>query len=140
MQGAITLKCEDSRLVIGNGVTWGSVNLMMHESNSILIGHDCMFSSNIFMDISDMHSIYNIESGERINQSESIVFGEHCWVGYQAILLRGTQVLSGSIIGAGSVVKGIFNERNCIIAGNPGRIVKSGVRWERQLPVDSGNV
>lgn len=55
--GAITLKCKDSQLVIGDGVTWGSVNLMMHESNQIFIGDDCMFSSNIFMDISDMHSI-----------------------------------------------------------------------------------
>jgi carbonic anhydrase/acetyltransferase-like protein (isoleucine patch superfamily) len=140
LQGGITLKCKDSRLVIGSGVTWGSVNLMMHESNQILIGDDCMFSSNIFMDVSDMHPIYNLGTELRNNYSQPIVLGDHVWVGYGVILLRGTAVQTGSIIGAGSVVKGLFEEKNCVIAGNPGRIVKSSIRWERQLPFEAGNV
>jgi len=137
--GGITLKCHRSVLKIGSKVTWGSVNLMMHESNTIIIGDDCMFSTNIFMDVSDMHSIYDLNTNMRINPSEPIVLGSHVWVGYGVTLLRGTTIANGSIVGAGSVVKGAFNDADCIIAGNPGRVVKRGIRWDRHLMPESGN-
>ena len=138
LHGGITLKCKNSILGIGNNVTWGHVNLMMHESNNILIGDDCMFSTNIFLDVSDMHPIFDIQSGARINASEPIVLGSHVWIGYGATLLRGAQVAEGCIVGAGSVLKGRFPVSNCAIAGNPARIVKFGVRWERNLNPETG--
>jgi acetyltransferase-like isoleucine patch superfamily enzyme len=92
------------------------------------------------MDVSDMHSVYGIENAERINPSAPVVLGKHVWVGYGVILLRGTKIPSGSILGAGSVVKGQFDEINSVIAGSPRRIVRRGVRWDRRLPTASGNI
>lgn len=140
LQGGITLKCRDSSLSIGAGTTWGAVNLMMHESNLISIGTDCMFSVNILLDVSDMHPIYCATSGDRINFSEKIIIGDHVWIGYGATILRGTLIQDGCIVGAGSVVRGEFQDRGCIIAGNPRRVIKNGIRWERNLPLESGNI
>jgi len=36
----------------------------------------------------------------------------------------------GCLIAADSVVKGVFNESNALIAGNPAKVVKSNINWE----------
>ncbi|MGN0480673.1 MAG: DUF6270 domain-containing protein [Lachnospiraceae bacterium] len=104
----------------------------------IIIGKDCMFSSKIVCHAGDGHSIYNVESSERVNyireQYDSdkfrIVLGEHVWVGFQAFLLAGTNVGNGSIIGARTVVNKAF-PNNVIIAGNPGKVIKKDIGWAR---------
>lgn len=104
----------------------------------IIIGRDCMFSSKIVCHAGDGHSIYNVENSERVNyireQYDSdkfrIVLGEHVWVGFQAFLLAGTNVGSGSIIGARTLVNKAF-PNNVIIAGNPGKVIKKDIGWSR---------
>ncbi len=55
--------------------------------------------------------------------SRSILLGDNVWIGTRAVLLGGTSVGDGAIIGAGAVVGGEVPPF-CIAAGNPARVLK----------------
>ena len=47
-----------------------------------------------------------------------------CWIGFNAIILKGVTVGEGSIVGAGSVVTKDVPPYT-IVAGNPARVIRS---------------
>lgn len=53
------------------------------------------------------------------------------WIGQNAALLKGTQIASGSIIGAYSVVAGKKIASNTSWVGNPSKLVSTDVFWTR---------
>lgn len=56
--------------------------------------------------------------------------GRNCFIGAHSILLPGIHVGDGSIVATGSVVtKNV--EPNCIVAGNPAKVIKSGIRTRK---------
>ncbi|MEM5481098.1 acyltransferase [Pseudoalteromonas fuliginea] len=57
-----------------------------------------------------------------IIEKETLI-GDHCWFGLNSIILPGTKVGSNCIIGAGSVLNGIYPD-NSVIVGNPAKVVK----------------
>lgn len=78
----------------------------------------------------DAHPIYDVRTGKRLNVSKDITIGDRVWVAYGATIFGGTQIGSGSIVGAYSVVKKRF-PNNCVIAGIPAKVVRKDVFWER---------
>ncbi len=48
----------------------------------------------------------------------SIVIGDDCWIGLRSVVLGGTRLGDGVIVGAGSVVRGVVAPYT-IVAGNP---------------------
>lgn len=101
------------------------------ESTKILIGEDCMFSSDIHFQTGDSHSIISLD-GSRINESKDIIIGNHCWIGTKVICLKGTEVGNNCVIGAGSMVLGKHLASNCILGGSPARILKQNINWLRE--------
>lgn len=60
-----------------------------------------------------------------IHSDKSIIIGENCWVGANAMILPGVELRGhGIIVGAGSVVTKSFDEDYVLIAGNPAKIMK----------------
>ena len=108
------------------------VRLMLTESGRILIGKDCLFANHIDMMTSDMHSIVSVEAGERLNPAADIVLEDHVWVSIKTMVLKGSHIGRGSIIGACSVVTGKIPE-NCIAVGAPARVIRKGVTWRTEL-------
>lgn len=108
----------------------------------IVLGKDCMISHEVQLWAGDGHPIFDVNTGANINsdylhsspQKNSLVLGNHVWVGYRAFIMHGTNVGSGSIIGAGCVVKGIFSN-NCAIGGNPAKMLRSDCAWARDMGV-----
>lgn len=52
--------------------------------------------------------------------------GHHCVIGGRAIILPGVKLGNHVFVGAGSVVTKSFPD-HCLIAGNPAKIIKTGV-------------
>jgi len=104
------------------------------ENLDVIIGNSCMFASNVIIRPSDGHSIYDINTKELLNEGETIIIGNHVWSCLNSIFLKGAKVSDNSIVGANSVVNKKFVEENVIIAGNPAKIVKRGINWDKKSP------
>ena len=89
-------------------------------------------ASEIDMTISDMHSIVDVVSGQRLNPARDIVLEERVWVGQRAMILKGSHIESGSIVGAGAIVTGRI-PANSLAVGVPAKVIRSGVTWAHKL-------
>ena len=97
----------------------------------IEIGNHVLMASKIY--ISDnSHGQYDASKGnsdpetpplERSYQIEPVFIGDKTWIGDNACILPGTRIGRGSVVGANSVVRGVFPDY-CVIVGSPARIVK----------------
>jgi acetyltransferase-like isoleucine patch superfamily enzyme len=124
---------QGAAMTIGEAVGFnGQVRLMMHEAGSMSVGRGCLFGDFTDVTNSDMHSIVDIASGERVNPARDVAIGERVWVGQRCMLLKGALIGDGSVIGAGSIVSSAVPP-GCLAAGNPVRILKTGVTWDFKL-------
>ena len=100
------------------------------RNNKIEIGDDCLIASDVQLRAHDGHLIFDINSGELINPPKSIILHNHVWLGNGCMILGGSRIGQGSIIGARSLVKGMIPAR-CTAAGIPAKVLRTGVTWER---------
>jgi acetyltransferase-like isoleucine patch superfamily enzyme len=131
--GNLTLHALDSgaRIVIGNNVGLnGNVELGTHERATISVGDNCLFAGGVTVVASDIHHIYDIESGERINPARDISIGADVWVAAHSTVLKGTTIGNMSVVATCSVVTGSF-PANCILGGVPAKVIRQGIRWQR---------
>jgi acetyltransferase-like isoleucine patch superfamily enzyme len=110
----------------------GLVRLLLHEPGRIAIGEFCLFGGDVDVTISDMHSIVDAASGQRINPPGSVTLGNHVWVGQRSTILKGVNIGHDAVIGAGAIVTRDIPP-NCVAAGNPARVVRTGVSWRPEL-------
>ncbi len=130
-----------SSIQIEDSCTFES-NLELHANSGkkIEIGRDCMFSHDIDLWAGDGHSVFDVNTGKNINSDyenlpdwkNKLVIGEHVWISKGAFIMHGTCIGNGSIVGAMSLVKGIF-PNNCSIVGNPAKIIKKDIAWSRNM-------
>lgn len=129
----------ESRIIINSGSTM-EMRTALHANSgkAIIIGKDCMLSTDIQLQAGDGHSMFDLNTAQNINtiydecdsRRNNIFIEDHVWIGARAFILKGTSVRSGSIIGANSTVTGIY-PNNCVIAGNPSKMVKKDIAWAR---------
>lgn len=118
-------------LSIGAHCEFGDyVHIVAFEN--VIIGDDVLMASKIF--ISDTnHGTYtgngasapHTKPNDRPLVTVPTYIGSNVWIGENAVILPGTKIGDGCVIGANSVVKGEIPP-NCIAVGTPARIVK---RW-----------
>ena len=92
--------------------TWGD--------GHIYIGKGTWIAQNVGI-ITTNHKLSNPD--EHV-MAKDVVIGEHCWIGMNAVILPGVTLGAHTVVGAGSVVTKSFPEGNCLIAGNPARLIK----------------
>ena len=128
---------DGNQIITGNGTTFHgrdeqAIGLIVDEGTGIKIGEDCMFAHSTQIRTTDSHSIVDMD-GRRLNPARDIVIGDHCWVGLQCIILKGTQIPPHTVVAAGAVCSKKYDSSNCILAGNPARAVKQNVDWDRKF-------
>lgn len=119
--------CHCGRFIYYND----TLKFLLSEHKHCFIGDSCIISVDVLIRNSDPHLIYSCNDGNRINPTKSVYIGDHVWLGQCVNILKGTQIDSGSIIGASSVVAGKIIPHNSIWAGSPSRQIKNGVFWDR---------
>lgn len=107
----------------------GILHAICSEGRSIILGDDCLFSFGIWIRTADPHLVYDGGTHRRINPSKDVLVGDHVWIGQDALLLKGTRIGSGSIIGAKSLVSGIVPS-NSSWGGVPVREIRSNIFWD----------
>lgn len=131
---------EVSTVIINNNCTFeDNVCFRANSGKKIIIGQDCMFSRDIQLQAGDGHSIFDVKTQQNINTvykkenyiKNQLVIGEHVWICAKAFILNGTNIGSGSVIAGNSTVKGVF-PNNCVVAGNPAKLVKKDTAWSRE--------
>jgi len=133
LDGVIRLvRGEGGVIRIGPHTTFNQVGLSMHEASTITFGADCMLSTDIHMDPSDMHPIFDRTTGERLNPPQSIEVGDHVWLGARVLVLKGARIGSGTVVGAGSMVAGVLPP-NVLAVGSPAKVVREDVVWTRDM-------
>jgi len=123
---------DNNEINIGMKTTvFGKTHFACIEGSKIIVGEDCMFSSDVVLRTGDSHSIID-SMGNRINQSKDIMIGDHVWFGNKTIIIKGVHIAKNSIVGTGSLVTKEFSEDGVVIAGNPAEIIKRNVNWLRE--------
>lgn len=123
----------NTKITIGQDFVCNGMNIAPSRNGDITIGNHCTFSWGICIKSSDDHLVYNIGSQKPLleNLNNPIVIGNHVWIGMNALILKGVKIPNNSIVGAGSVVTRKFDQENTAIAGNPAKVIKTDVVWER---------
>lgn len=119
-------------LRLGAGTTMVEAFFNFHEPFEIRLGEDCLVAGEVTFSVSDMHSIFDLEDGRRLNHGRSIDIGDHVWIGAQAQIMKGAKIGGGSVIGARALVTKEVPP-NCIAAGIPAKVIRRNVSWDREL-------
>ncbi len=122
-----------SQIHIGSGLSsYKDINIVAKNGKNIFIGDECMFAREIMIRNNDGHIILDRETGEVLNKPEDIVIENNVWIGMRSVILKGSLVKSGSVIGAMSLVNKKFDEENILIAGVPAKKIRSNIEWRRE--------
>ncbi|WP_139111451.1 hypothetical protein [Sphingobium sp. Ndbn-10] len=106
--------------------------LLYNSGNSAIIGDECMFSNSIILRAGESpHLLFDKDSAEYLDVSEGVYIGDHVWVGERAYITKRVTVPNECVVAACAVITKRFDEENCVLAGNPARIVRRGIQWIR---------
>jgi acetyltransferase-like isoleucine patch superfamily enzyme len=68
---------------------------------------------------------HNVSDLSQHLEGKDVRIGELCWIGMNSVILPGVELGSNTIVGAGSVVTKSFANGNCVIAGNPAKVIRT---------------
>jgi len=113
--GSSLIDCA-SRIEIADDVliAWGC-NIVDHDSHSIAW-------SNRANDVRDWYVGRDKKDWSHV-VSRPVKIGNKCWIGMQAIILKGVEIGEGAIVAAGAVVTRSVPPWT-IVSGNPARVVR----------------
>lgn len=127
----IVTRAPGAEIIIGDNV--GISGATIYARSKIEIGENTCIGGNAKILDNDFHPIEAEVRNRLLNDTNGgnsdlipakpIRIGKNCFIGCNSIILKGTILGDGCVVGAGAVVSGKF-EDNCVIAGNPARIIK----------------
>lgn len=134
----IVTRASGATIEIGNHV--GISGATIYARKGIYIGDDTSIGGNVKILDNDFHptdpdqrlqQMHSNHPGEMMDliPTKEIHIGKNCFIGCNSIILKGTVLGDNCVVGAGAVVSGKF-ESNCVIAGNPARVIK---KMERKI-------
>ena len=124
-QRTIIIARYGGKIEIGDG--FGISGTTIYSTSSIKIGKNATIGANCKIVDNDFHPLDPEQRRLNLNETHTrrapITIGDNCFIGMNSIILKGTTLGNNVVVGAGSVVHGTFPD-NCIIAGNPAKIIK----------------
>ena len=116
----VVLVANGGEIYVGDNCSFsGNSTFVAHDK--IVIGDNCKMGPGV--KVYDHDHLFN-ETGvlPEGHKTAPIIIGKNSWIGANAILLRGTNIGEGCVVGAGTIVKGIIpphsivtNDRELII-------------------------
>ncbi len=116
---------HDAVLTIGAGT-------FFNEGSSVLcfitttIGPGCAIASGVRIHDSDVHKL--VQNTADTSPHAPVHIGGNCWIGANALILKGAHLGDGSVVAAGAVVTSKVPPRS-LVAGVPARIMRENITW-----------
>lgn len=123
----VTFEADGGEIKIGEGCFFGS-GCTAASRESITIGSYTAFGPNVMIYDHD-HDMDGFSLRDERYKTAPIEIGNGVWVGANSVILRGTSLGDGCVIGAGSIVKGIY-EAGSVIVQKRSETVKRTVKKE----------
>ena len=121
--------CE---VLIGEHNGFKDCTIRLNEDNTkIIIGDDGMFAQGSRITCTDFHAILDYDTKKPINRGKEIIIGNHVWVTVDVKIMKNTHITDDIIVGAGSIVTKDLTESHAIYAGNPAKLIKTGITWSQ---------
>lgn len=103
-QRRVTFSSMGGHITVGNNVSFNrNVIIVSHEN--ICIGDNCILGPNVLIYDHDHKFDFHDISRDTFNTSP-VIIDRNCWIGANVIILKGTHIGEGCIIGAGTVLQG----------------------------------
>ena len=97
--------------------------MLQNPGGGVTIGNNSMIAANCYLIDMD----HGIEKGkligEQSNKVSPIIIGEDVWIAANSVILKGSNIKSGAVVGAKSLVKGNVEENACVV-GVPATLLK----------------
>lgn len=139
----VNIGCEilseyNGKIIIGDYCNIGQ-NTTIRSVDSIFIGELTAISTGVVICDNNNHPVNpfdreiirvtkpgSIERSWKYSNHAPIVIERNCWIGENSRVCKGVHIGEGSIVAANAVVTKDV-PANCIVAGNPARIVKTDI-------------
>lgn len=120
----ILTRIPGASIVIGDHV--GISGATIYARSRIEIGDHTNIGGNVKILDNDFHPVdpdaRMADDKEKIGTAP-IRIGRNCFIGCNVLILKGSRIGDNCVVGAGAVVSGSF-EDNCVIAGNPAKVIR----------------
>jgi acetyltransferase-like isoleucine patch superfamily enzyme len=128
MSFPVTLIADRPNAVIEIGDDTRLHGCCIHAWSKIIIGKRCLLAAG--SQVLDAHGHdsrleYSLRRLNSADEPQPVWIGDDCWIGLNAIILKGVQLGTGSIVSAGSVLRAGTYPPYSLLAGNPARVVKT---------------
>lgn len=116
-----TRKNVSFRVVAGQlsiGTSFFNQGCSVTAMQCIRIGNNCLFGPNVV--IVDHDHNYKYLDNQRGNHylTGDVVIEDNVWIGANVTILRGTVIGENSVVGAGTVIKGVYPANSLIMSDN----------------------
>lgn len=118
---------DNAILKIGKDVYFNE-NCRVMSSESITIGNNVIVGWDTTILDSDRHRV--IINGKKQVMNKPVIICDDVWIGFGVSIMKGVTIGRGAIIAANSVVTKSVPEKS-LVAGNPARVIKENIAWER---------
>lgn len=107
------------KIYVGINSKVGRPRSYIQGAGGVWIGDYVRFGPGVGI-LTSNHDLYNRDKYVK----KTIIIGDYCWLGMNAMVMAGVTLGPSTIVGAGSVVTKSFPEGYCVIAGSPAKIIK----------------
>jgi acetyltransferase-like isoleucine patch superfamily enzyme len=98
---------NDHGIIIGDRVSFGA-RCWLNGYGGITIGSDTMIGPGVFVHSANHTIVGGIVDPDRWDE-RPVTIGQGCWIGAWSIVLPGTTLDDGCVVGAGSVLHGHYS-------------------------------
>ncbi len=120
-----TLSCKYGDIFLGEEVNISN-NVTIYSNHRVEIGEKTFIAGHCYIVAGGEHYFEDrskpiMEQG--IKEGKGVKIGGDCWLGASVVVLDGTELGHGCVVGANSLLRGSYEDFS-IIVGSPGRVIR----------------
>jgi maltose O-acetyltransferase len=113
---------------------YANFNSIFLDICPITIGDNCMFGPNAQL-YTATHPLNPVKRNSGLEYGKPITLGDNVWLGGNVVITPGVTLGDNVVVAAGSVVTKSF-PNDCVIGGNPARIIKNIEEVDTRSPLE----